>query len=122
MPSDDQLWLDDDSGPLVRPYAMTRGRTRPARPELDVVTQLLTVRRGDPRNLPVEHDEILRLCARPLSIAEVASYLDTPMVVVKVLVSDLIDQGMLTTDAKTRARGRPNRQLLEAVLDGMRRL
>lgn len=122
MPSDDQLWLDDESGPLVRPYAMTRGRTRPARPELDFVTQLLTVRRGDRSSISVEHDEILRLCTRPLSIAEVASHLDTPMVVVKVLVSDLVEQGMLTTDAQTRERGLPDRKLLESVLEGMRRL
>ncbi|GAA2346522.1 DUF742 domain-containing protein [Saccharopolyspora halophila] len=121
MPRDDQLWLDGESGPLVRPYAMTQGRTRPARPELDVVTQLLTSRR-DLRSFSVEHEEILRLCVRPLSLAEVASYLDTPIVVVKVLVSDLIDQGQLTTDAKARMASPPDRAVLETVLEGLRRL
>ncbi|MBQ0924635.1 DUF742 domain-containing protein [Saccharopolyspora sp. TS4A08] len=123
MSEDGQLWLDEESGPLVRPYAMVHGRTRPARPELDVATQLLTSWSGADRSgISVEHEEILRLCVRPMSIAEVAAHLDTPIVVAKVLVSDLIDRGDLVTDKASRQAQRPNRQLLEAVLEGVRRL
>ncbi|MGP4019884.1 DUF742 domain-containing protein [Saccharopolyspora sp. 5N708] len=123
MPKDDELWLDEASGPLVRPYALVRGRTRPGRPELDVVTQLLTSWRGpDQSTLSVEHLEILRLCVRPLSVAEVAAYLDTPIVVAKVLISDLIDRGAIVAGPMSRSAVRPDRKLLQAVLEGVRRL
>ncbi|MCI2419949.1 DUF742 domain-containing protein [Saccharopolyspora sp. K220] len=122
-PKDEELWLDEASGPLVRPYAMTRGRTRPGRPELDVVTQLLTSWQGPDRSsLSVEHLEILQLCVRPLSVAEVAAYLDTPIMVAKVLISDLIDRGVLVAGPMPRTPVRPDRKLLQAVLEGVRRL
>ena len=125
MAREDDLWLDEAAGPLVRPYAMTRGRTRPGSPELDMVTQVVTARRGssDRSVLSVEHLEILELCRRPLSIAEVASYLDVPLVVGKVLVSDLIERGdLIAGSASSRVAEKPDRQLLQAVLDGIRRL
>ncbi|MBB5155881.1 DUF742 domain-containing protein [Saccharopolyspora phatthalungensis] len=122
-PRDEELWLDEESGPLVRPYAMTRGRTRPALPGLDVVTQLLTSWRGpDHSGLSVEHLDILQLCVRPLSVAEVAAYLDTPIMVAKVLVSDLIERGALVVGARSRTAVRPDRKLLQAILEGVRRL
>ncbi|GAA0521468.1 hypothetical protein GCM10011581_12070 [Saccharopolyspora subtropica] len=116
-----ELWWDEENGPMVRPYALTRGRTRPTRPDLDVVTQLVTERRAESSGLGVEHREILELCVRPLSVAEVAAYLDTPIVVVKVLASDLIERGYLVTGARPRPT-RPDRKLLQAVLEGVRRL
>jgi hypothetical protein len=122
-PRDDELWLDEASGPLIRPYALTRGRTRPTRPELDMVTQLLTSWRVPDRSgLSVEHLEILNLCVRPLSVVEVAAFLDTPIVVAKVLASDLIERGDLVAGATARAPVRPDRKLLQAVLEGVRRL
>ncbi|QUH05952.1 DUF742 domain-containing protein [Saccharopolyspora erythraea] len=125
MAREDDVWLDEAAGPLVRPYAMTRGRTRPTSPELDMVTQVVTARRGttDRSGLSVEHLDILELCKRPLSIAEVASYLDVPLVVGKVLVGDLIERGdLIAGSASSRTAEMPNRKLLQAVLDGVRRL
>jgi uncharacterized protein DUF742 len=122
-PGDDERWLDEASGPLVRPYALTRGRTRPTRPELDMVTQLLTSWHSSDRSgLSVEHLEILNLCVRPLSVVEVAAHLDTPIVVAKVLASDLIERGDLVAASAARAPVRPDRKLLQAVLEGVRRL
>jgi hypothetical protein len=31
------VWLDDDAGPVVRPYAMSHGRTRPAVGRFDLI-------------------------------------------------------------------------------------
>jgi len=90
-----ESWFDDDAGPLVRPYSVTRGRTDEGRHDLDVITLVVTVRpdsggghaahRND-ENRPKatrfsvqraepEYNDILRLCESPLSVAEVAAKL-----------------------------------------------
>lgn len=57
---------------------------------------------------------------RPLPVAEIAAHLKLPAVVTKVLLSDLVDCGALTTGPP--AYHHPtDRALLEAVLDGLRR-
>ncbi|MFD6258796.1 DUF742 domain-containing protein, partial [Nocardia sp. NPDC060256] len=33
-------WFDEAAGPLVRPYAVTRGRTAGGGPELDMLTSV----------------------------------------------------------------------------------
>ncbi|MBP2478026.1 hypothetical protein JOF53_006898 [Crossiella equi] len=123
MPFDEEShWFDEAAGPLVRPYAMTRGRTRPGNTELDLATQIVSVLTdNDLQTLTPEQFSIIDLCRQPLSVAEVAAYIDVPLIVVKVLVSDLIERG----DVVTRYAGgleRPSRNLLEAVLDGVRRI
>lgn len=123
MAREEELWFDEAAGPLVRPYTMTRGRTRHEGPELDMLTQVATARRGTDRSsLSVEHLEILDLCERPLSVAEVAAYLDVPLGVVKVLVSDLLHRADLIAGAPARVLDRPDRNLLQAVLNGVRAL
>ena len=37
-PGDDDRWLDRDAGPIVRPYALTGGRTRPKGKTFDLMT------------------------------------------------------------------------------------
>ena len=118
-----EAWFDDEAGPLVRPYALTRGRTRCDRHELNMITLVVTVRDdADFALLEPEHQRILRLCERPLSVAEVAAKLDLPMAVVKVLLSDLIDQKLLIFRSPPPRVSTPDRKLLQAVLDGIRRL
>ena len=72
----DEPWFDDDAGPLVRAFAVTSGRTRPSR-FLDMVTLVMTVAPTVAAPSP-EHRAILRLCAAPRSVAEVASTLASP--------------------------------------------
>ncbi len=119
MSAREDWWYDEAAGPLVRPYAMVRGRTRPNAPNLHLVTQVrASIIASDKTSLTVEHREIMALCARPLSIAEVAAYLDVPLVVVKVLISDLIERGDVIV--QNSAPQIPDRDLLQAVLDGVR--
>lgn len=114
-------WYDEAAGPMVRPYAMVRGRTRPVTRELNLVTQVRAMpSASDPESLTVEHLEIMELCRRPLSVAEVAAYLDVPLVVVKVLLSDLIQRGDVVIRDRSRIAEVPDRNLLQAVLDGVR--
>ena len=116
-------WYDEAAGPLVRPYAMTRGRTRPNAPNLNLVTQVrASAPPSDPAALSPEHLQILEICHKPLSVAEVAAYLDVPLVVVKVLIGDLIERGHIVAGALFQTTDITDTNLLQAVLDGIRRI
>jgi hypothetical protein len=121
MADNKDIWFDDEGGPLVRPYTLTGGRTRPAGVTIDLLTQVVARRNIDRTALSVEDREILDHCAlRPLSIAEIAAGLDLPLAVTKVLVSDLLTRELLIAGEPSHEP--PDRRLLEAVLDGVRKL
>jgi hypothetical protein len=123
MSENAHVWFDDESGPLVRPYTLTGGRTRPAGADLDLLTQVVAARTAENTTLSVEDREILEDCAsRPLSIAEIAVDLDLPLAVAKVLVSDLLARRILIAGDWSPSVAYPDRQLLEVVLDGVRKL
>jgi hypothetical protein len=69
-----------------------------------------------------EYAEILRLCQRPLSVAEISAQLDMALAVVKILIGDLIEEGHLLFRAPPTAVDNPDLDILQAVLDGIRRL
>jgi len=120
-----EFWFDRDPGPLVRPFALTGGRASSQHLWLDMITLVTTVRAdGEALVANRESAEILRMCHhRPLSVAEVAARLDVLLAVAKVLIGDLIDAGLLashSTPSTTAAE--PDMNLLQAVLDGVRRL
>ena len=54
-------------------------------------------------------------------VAELAAHLRLPAAVTKVLLSDLVDCGALTTKSPAHHHNPTDRSLLEAVLDGLRR-
>jgi hypothetical protein len=116
-------WVDDEAGPLVRPYAMTRGRTRPANRDLNMITLVVAVKDEiDTVALDADYVQILELCRNPMSIAELAAHMDVPIVVVKVLLSDLVERGEVLARNPARDVRVPDMKLLQAVLDGVRRL
>ncbi|MBP2330862.1 hypothetical protein JOF56_011247 [Kibdelosporangium banguiense] len=116
-------WVDDEAGPLVRPYAMTRGRTRPANRDLNMITLVVAVKDEiDAVALDADYVAILELCRNPMSVAELAAHMDVPIVVVKVLLSDLVERGEVIARNPARDVRVPDMKLLQAVLDGVRRL
>ncbi|HLU95360.1 DUF742 domain-containing protein [Thermobifida alba] len=116
------VW-DEAAGPLVRPYTVTGGRTRSAESRLDMISVVVASRReADTSRLQPEHLSILRLCRSPLSVAEIAAHLDLPITVVKVLLGDLVAQGFVLARAPMPRADAPEMTLLQAVLDGIRRL
>ena len=122
---EEERWLDDQAGPLVRPFALTRGRARPDRHELTMITLVHAVRPvSATARLTRECAAIVRLCqSRPLSVAELAAELDMLVVVVKVLISDLLDDGYLVRQRPVQPTAdEPDMRLLQAVLDGVRRI
>ena len=116
----DGPWLDDAAGRLVRPFTISNGRTRPTI-ALDLMSQVRGTGETPLGYLGPEHAQALALCRAPVSVAEVAAHLKLPAAVTKVLLSDLVDCGALTTKPPEFHHNPTDRALLEAVLDGLRR-
>jgi hypothetical protein len=74
---------------------MTGGRTRAERRDLRVETLLQGTSTDIPDTLNTEQVEILRACAQPISVAEVAVKVGLVLGVVTVLAGDLINEGLL---------------------------
>ncbi|AOP47161.1 DUF742 domain-containing protein [Streptomyces lydicus] len=120
-------WFDDEAGPVVRPYAMTRGRTRTAAGRLDLIAQVIAESRAeravDDRTLSPEHVEIVERCREaPLSVAELAAELDLPVGVVRVLIGDLLDADLVRVSRPVPPAELPDEQVLREVIDGLRAL
>ncbi|WP_067688324.1 DUF742 domain-containing protein [Nocardia jejuensis] len=121
--SDDsrEHWYEEDAGPLVRLYAVTRGRGRAQRPELNMTTLIVDVGRGTAlRRVEPEYGVIARLCRSPVSVAEVAAHMHLPLALAKVLIGDLIDDGRLQYRSPPEASGESDMGVLHAVLAGIR--
>lgn len=121
MTQQDETWYDEAAGPLVRPYTVTRGRTRIARSELQMVTLVVasqSATRAATRALDPEHLQILSMCSQAISIAELSAGLGLPLSVVKILVGDLIDRRLVVF----RSAADPDPEVLRAVINGIRRL
>jgi len=121
---------DEPTGALVRPYAVTRGRTRP---KLEIALEALveTTVRGRSNHSRVgqgsEHQYIAAMCdgGRVQSLAEIAARMQLPLGVARVIVADMASDGLVAVyeptslDDETDAVGT---ELLERVLSGLRRL
>jgi len=124
MPSPDDHWLDEEAGPVVRPYALTRGRTRPSGEPLDLIAIITAVRgvQWDPATLDPEHVAVLRLCRLPASVADLAADLDLPLGVVRILLGDLQERSLVAIHHPIPPARLPDVQILKEVVDGLRRL
>ena len=115
----------DPRGELVRPYAVTRGRTEAVR-DIAIEAVLLTTPAGRQEARFAGHDKqrIGGLCDnRALSLAEIAAYCRLPLGVTRVLVADMVADGLLALHEPALAEGYHDRMdLLERVLSGLRRL
>src|SRR5437016_11074174 len=96
---------DEPTGALVRPYAVTRGRTRP-RLEIALEALVETTVRGRNTVGPNgpqhgrEQQYIASLCdGRLQSLAEVAARMQLPLGVARVLIADMAAAGRGAVDA-----------------------
>ncbi|TQM70721.1 uncharacterized protein DUF742 [Actinomadura hallensis] len=124
--SSSERWLDREAGPLVRPYAMTRGRTRPEGGDFELITVVTAtgVPAGERLRYSPDHARVLRACARPVAVVDLSADLGLPIGVVRVLLGDLRDEGLISVvDAVEPAQGRrPPKGVLREVLNGLRAL
>ncbi|TDE54090.1 DUF742 domain-containing protein [Nonomuraea mesophila] len=121
MAGDDEVWLDDEAGPLIRPYTVNAGRTRPT-VEMDLLSLVVTTGKPSP-DVDPEHVKVIGLCQTPLSVVEVAAHLRLPVMVTKVLLADLVDCGAVVVwETSTSSSHVTDRVLLEKLLDGLQRI
>lgn len=116
---------DDHEPSLVRPYALTEGRTLPSI-DLPLEAIIATIEDAVANNLAPQdiRASIVSLCEQRISIAEIAAYLGVPVGVVRVLVADLVVAGSLEIHATLRsdASRTERRELIERTLSGLRTL
>jgi Protein of unknown function (DUF742) len=125
MASDDEQWLDAQAGPVVRPYALTRGRTRPAGEAFDLVSTVNATNSpvSDPSVLGPEHFSVLQLVQRPATVVDIASDVDLPLGVVRILLGDLRELGLIAIRAPVPMQARKvDKNTLREVLHGLRGL
>jgi hypothetical protein len=123
---------DEPTGALVRPYAVTRGRTRP---KLEIALEALvettvrgrTVNNGRGIGQGSEHQYIAAMCdgGRVQSLAEIAARMQLPLGVARVIVADMATDGLVAVYEPTSLEDETDAvgtELLERVLSGLRRL
>lgn len=115
---------DDDGSFRVRSYVLTGGRTRSgADLPLETMVRVTTLGTSASPRLALERKKIVILAADPLSIAEVSAHLSLPLGVARVLVGDMVEEGLLDSHKPAVEQGeRPDVALLEKVLDGLQTL
>lgn len=119
-------WLDDDAGPVVRPYTVTGGRVRPVTGGFDLMAFVLAApgAAGSPEaaHLQPEHRAILAKAEDPVSVAELAAALNLVVGVVRVLLGDLLAAGLIAMHEPSTAAHFPEDDVLQAVVNGLRAL
>jgi hypothetical protein len=116
---------EDPRGELVRPYAVTRGRTEPTR-DIAIEAILVTTTRGM-QEAPYagRHKHLIaQYCSqRPLSLAEISSHLRLPLGVTRVLVADMAAEGMLAIYQQSEEESHSERiEILERIRGALQRL
>ena len=117
-------WFDRDAGPVVRPYALTKGRTLPSGGEsFDLIDVVVATSDRMPEQFRPgpEHRRLISLCRRPTPIVDLTSEIDLPLGVVRVLLGDLISEGLVRV-LSTQKQPATDQRLLRMVLDGLESL
>jgi hypothetical protein len=114
-----------DPGPLIRPYALTGGRTESRAPSLAMEDLVSVIGAGEQSihmspQFDEQHHAIVAACREPISVAEVSAHLGLPLGVTQVLLGDLVAAGVLKAHRSAdnqREDGRPSLELLGRVLE-----
>ena len=123
MPSNDERWLDAEAGPVVRPYALTQGRTRHAGESFDLVATVRATRAfTDLGALAPEHISVLQMARKPTTVADIASDVDLPLGVVRIILADLRELGLVAIGTPVVMAERIDKHTLREVLNGLRSL
>ena len=120
----EDVWYDDEAGPLVRLYAITGGRSEAPAGDftLSAIVQAVPGAPIGEGELTLEQSTIVQLAERPVSVSEIAARLGLPLGSVRVILSDLRDAGLIAVPRSRDAGERPSMQLLEQVLSGLNSL
>ncbi|MFF5158786.1 DUF742 domain-containing protein [Streptomyces sp. NPDC000348] len=92
------------------------------RADIDLVTLIVAGSPDPPPSATPEQAALLRLCAAPLSVAELSAYLSLPFSAVTVLLTEMLAAELVRARLPIVRKALPDRSLLEAVMHGLQRL
>jgi hypothetical protein len=120
-------WVDREAGRVVRPYALTGGRTDPVGGTVLDLISVIVANGPAPapaksRGLSPEHRKLIGLCQEPMTVADAAADVALPLGVVRVLLADLVQQKYIAVQVRQAMRAQASPDLLREVLDGLRSL
>lgn len=122
-PTPDSPPLDEGEGKVRNPERMyVVAGPDGERAELDLVTLIVARAEDPPPSASPEQAALLRLCAAPLSVAELSAYLHLPFSAMGVLLTELLTAELVQARAPIVRQSRTDRSLLEAVMNGLQRL
>ncbi|MFC4533855.1 DUF742 domain-containing protein [Sphaerisporangium dianthi] len=113
-----------DDGPVVRPYALAKGRTPPPAASFDLLTHIVAT--GAPplhtADLGPEHHRLLALVPEPRPLVEVAADIDLPVGLIRLLLADLVTHGLVAARPPAPDARTPKAALLQEVIKGLQAL
>jgi hypothetical protein len=119
-------WVDEEAGPVVRPYAVARGRTRSSSPVLDLLATVVSTGLPAPAKaeLSGQHRRMMScVSVQAKPVAEIASDLGLPVGVIRVLLGDLLEHGLVNVrPPRDDKSATPSESLLREVISGLRAL
>ena len=109
---------DEDEEPVVRSYALTRGRVAG---QIDLTSIVAATGNEPPHraNLSLEHRRLLALAGVARPLVDVASDANLPVGVVRVLIGDLVELDLIQIRPSMRG---VTEGLLREVINGLRAL
>ncbi|WP_182901261.1 DUF742 domain-containing protein [Microbispora sp. H10830] len=115
--------IPEEPASPVRPFTVTGGRTTPRMQlALEALVSSATTTHYDLSTRPPEFRAIASLCRQVRSVAEVSALLRIPLGVVRVVIADMAAEGLVHVHQPQLEAGKPDLNLLERVLSGLRRL
>ena len=121
---------EDLDAVTIRPYVLTGGRVGQSSSDLPLETLVTVPFDVNTTSTTPEKGEILAVAAKQyISIAELSAHVKLPLGVIRVLICDLVDEGLISlhrpafTGSSTSQSGyqhqSPSLTVLESVLDGI---
>lgn len=108
---------------LIRPFMVTRGRTRSKSERFEIETQLQATGSEEAESqYRWETAAVLAAARQPSALAEIAARSDLTIGVARVLVGDLVADGVMQVHKTDAGSSMFSISLLEEVLDGLNNL
>ena len=123
MTISDEAWYDEDAGPLVRLYARVGGGAPVLAGDLELGTIIHREPDGIvPSGLSADQQAVLRLCRRPIALAEIAVHLGLPIGPTRLLLGELRKADLIHTGRPAPERPDEVPVVLQRLLSGLRTL
>jgi hypothetical protein len=120
----EEIWYDDDAGPLVRLYARVGGRAPgPVRGDLELSAIISCAPDVvEPADLSGDQQTVLRLSRRPLALSEIAVHLGLPIGPTRLLLGELSESGLIEVRRPPATDRSESPAVLQRLLSGLQSL